>query len=101
MDADLMLEQEEILSKIKGKYSKWDNPNEIAKMGKTLKKLKGETRDIFDSLKEAQEESTEATIQLSALLPSLYKKLWGLKQLGDKKMNEILLKQINIFQDRL
>ena len=54
MDADLMLEQEEILSKIKGKYAKRDNPNEVAKVGKTLKKLKGETRDIFESIRESQ-----------------------------------------------
>jgi len=43
-------------------------------MGKTLKKLKNETRDISESLREAQEESSEATNQLTELLPILYKK---------------------------
>ena len=98
MDADLMLEQEEVLSKIKGKYAKRDNPNEVAKLNKTLKKLKVENRDIFDSLKEAQSESTQTMTQLTALLPGLYKKLKGFKELGDKR---ILLKQIIILQDRL
>lgn len=54
MDADQLLEQEQILSKIKGKYAKRDNPNEVAKLESNLKKLKKEEQDIFGKLSEAQ-----------------------------------------------
>ena len=53
MDADLLLEQEEVLSRMKGKYAKRDNPNEIDKLSKTLSKVRNEETEIFDKLQKA------------------------------------------------
>ena len=59
--------------------------------------MRAEQGEIFEQLQECQAESTEVHEMLSELIPEFYVKLRSLKFHGDKKMNELLLKQINIF----
>ena len=101
MDAEQLLEQEQVLSKLKGKYSKRDNPNEVSKLQNTLKTLRTEETQIFLKLNKTQERSTEIFKQLQVFLPVFYAKLRKMKYTGDKSMNELLLKQIELFQEWL
>jgi len=100
MDADLLLEQEEQLSKMKGKFRKRDNPAEVAKLKETLARCQQEEEEIFSSLAQTQSEDSELTEAFSQMIPGFYSNLRRMKNLGDKKMNELLLKQINIFMER-
>ena len=75
----------------KGAWRK-ENPADGPRQAKTLGKLRSEELSIFDRLRSIEESSGETSAQLLEFLPGFYQNLRGMKNIGDKKMNEILLK---------
>ena len=99
MDAEALLEQEDTIAKLKGKFGKRDIPSDVAKLSKTNGKLLEEEAEIFEQIQEAQELSGNITDQQREQFPSAYAEMRKLKYYGQKEMNEVLLKQVEIFLD--
>lgn len=74
---------------------------EVSKLEQTLQKLQGDESKIFQALEAKQGESSMINNEVRQFLPIFYEKLWKMKYYGDQKLNEILLKQIELYQDRL
>jgi len=100
-DAEALLDQEDKLSKLKGRYRKTDNPNEVDKINKSIQALTKQENDTFIEIKKWTDGTTRIHDQVSELAPKFYENLRQLKFHGDKAMNEILLRQINIYIERL
>lgn len=100
-DADALLDQEEKLSNLKGRYRKSDNPNEVVKIKKNIQTCVKQENEARQNIKKCIEGTTRLHEQVEELAPSFYEDLRGLKFYGDKNMNEVLLRQINIYVERL
>ena len=100
-DADALLEQEEKLSKLKGRYRVTDNPNEVVKIKKNIQKVAKEENDVIKDVKNSLDTIGTVYSSVAQMLPSFYEELCKLKFHGDKQMNEILLRQIFIYVEQL
>jgi hypothetical protein len=100
-DAEALLEQEDKLSNLKGRYRKSDNPNEVVKIKKNIQSCIKQENAARAELRKCAEGTTKVNEQVTQLAPSFYEDLRKLKFYGDKAMNEVLLRQINIYVDRL
>lgn len=100
-DAESLLAQEQKLSNLKGKYRASENPNETAKTKKNLVKLTKEENEVLKEVKTNLDTVTGIHRDLADIVPQLYEQLRKLKFYGDKQMNEILLRQINIYVEQL
>jgi hypothetical protein len=100
-DAEALLEQEQKLARLKGKFRTNENSTETAKTKKNIQKVIKEENQILKVVK-SQLESTNSSYQtLSQIVPKAYQELRKLKFYGDKQMNEILLRQISIYVDQI
>lgn len=100
-DAEALLEQEDKLSKLKGRYRASDNPNEVAKIKKNIQSLFKQENEVRKEARKCAEGTTRIHEQVSELAPAFYEELRKLKFYGDKAMNEVLLRQIHIYVERL
>ena len=100
-DADALLEQEEKLSKLKGRYRVTDNPNEVVKIKKNIQKVTKEENEVIKDVKKSLDTIGDVYNTVSKMLPKFYEELWKLKFHGDRQMNEILLRQIFIYVEQL
>jgi chromosome segregation ATPase len=100
-DAEALLAQEQKLAQLKGKYRSYDNPSETAKVKKSIQKITKEENAILKEVKFDLEKNMNTFNGLAELVPQFYEELRKLKFYGDKQMNEILLRQINIYVDQI
>lgn len=100
-DAESLLEQEERLSELKGRYRASENPNEIKKTKASITKFTKEESKLLKEAKGKLEVTSNNYSELAQLVPEMYENLRKLKFYGDKQMNEILLRQISIYVDQL
>lgn len=100
-DAESLLNQEEELSQLKGRYRTSDNPNETKRTLNNIAKLGKEESKLIKEAKTKLVVTTENFSQLAEIVPQMYDQLRKLKFYGDKQMNEILLRQIQIYVDQL
>lgn len=100
-DADALLEQEEKLSKLKGRYRVTDNPNEVVKIKKNIAKVAKEENEVIKDIHKTADSIGNIYSDIAVLLPKFYEELCKLKFYGDKQMNEILLRQIYIYVEQL
>lgn len=100
-DAEALIEQEDKLSNLKGKYRKSDNPNEVVKTKKQIQALAKQENTTRAEIRKWAEGTSRIHEEVSELAPSFYEDLRKLKFHGDKAMNEVLLRQINIYIERL
>lgn len=100
-DADALLEQEEKLSKLKGRYRVTDNPNEVVKIKKKITQVAKEETEVIKDIKKTADSVGNIYTDIATLLPRFYSELCKLKFYGDRQMNEILLRQINIYVEQV
>lgn len=100
-DAEALLEQEQKLSKLKGKYRKSDNPHEVSKMKKNIQKLTKDENEVMKEVRNLLENITGTYQDMAEMVPAFYEELRRLKFYGDKQMNEILLRQIHIYVEQV
>lgn len=100
-DAESLLAQEKKLSQLQGRYRTTENPNEQAKTKKILQKHTKEENEVMKDVKGRLDSITNIHKELADVVPALYEELRKLKFYGDKQMNEILLRQINIYVEQL
>ena len=100
-DADALLEQEEKLSKLKGRYRVTDNPNEVVKIKKNITKVAKEENEVIKDIHKTADSIGNIYSDIAFLLPKFYEELCKLKFYGDRQMNEILLRQIYIYVEQL
>lgn len=96
-DAEALLEHEDRLAQYKHANSKAKEQT-LMKSLKTAIKQENVTRS---DLKKCAEGTSKVHEQVIQLAPSFYEDLRKLKFYGDKAMNEVLLRQINIYVERL
>lgn len=100
-DAEALIAQEKALSQLQGRYRTTENPNEATKTKKNLQKLTKEENDVLKDVKTKLDSVTSIHKELAEIVPALYEEMRKLKFYGDKQMNEILLRQINIYVSQL
>lgn len=100
-DAEALLEQEQKLSQLKGKYRNTENPNETAKVKKNIQTVTKEENQVLKDIKGMLDSVYNVHKQLAEIVPGFYEQLRTLKFYGDKQMNEILLRQIHIYVEQL
>lgn len=100
-DAESLIGQENQLSELKGRYRTSENPNEIKKTMASIQKLGKEEAKLVKESRTKLEITTNNYSELSQLVPEMYEMLRKLKFYGDSQMNEILLRQIQIYVDQL
>lgn len=100
-DAEALLEQEEKLSRLKGRYRVSENPNEVVKLKKNIQKLNKEENEVLKDVAQGLTEISQVYGELAQIVPVFYEELRKLKFYGDKQMNEILLRQINIYVEHI
>ena len=100
-DAEGLLDQERTLSRLQGRYKSTENPNEIKRTINNITKVTKEENKLQKEVKEKLEMTTNNYAQLAEIVPQLAEQLRRLKFYGDRQMNEILLRQIQIYVEQL
>ena len=100
-DAEALLVQEQQLSRLQGRYRGSENPNETNRVLNSINKVTKEENKLQREIKGKIEMTTNNYVQLAQIVPQLSEQLRRLKFYGDSQMNEILLRQIQIYVEQV